>query len=124
MMEGDVPTSAGRPIDNISMFLRFIKEQHLRDYLMAKERSMGYVEIGHMPGHIRMAYVIMNMINSGQIQSALTLIYVTNSEFRTSQSIDHWFGDNVTKQEMKHYYEQHVHEEKIQQPKKAWWRKK
>jgi len=123
MMEGDTPRPANRPMDNISLFLRFVKENHLRDYLMAKERSMGYTKEEHMPGHIRMGYTIMAMTNGGQIQSSLTLIYVTNAEFRTSQSIEHWFGDNVTKQELKHYYEQHVHEERMQTPKKSWWRR-
>ena len=121
MMEGDYQRPPSRPIDNVSMFLRFIKEQYLPDYLMAKERSMGFVEEGHMPGHIRMGYTIMTMVNSGQIQSAVTLIYVTNMEFRTTQSIQHWFGDNVTKQELKHYYEQHMHEEVKRQPKKHFW---
>lgn len=120
-MEGDIPRSTSRPIDNVSMFLRFVKEQYLPDYLMAKERSMGFVESGHMPGHIRMGYTIMIFTNSGQIQSALTLIYATNMELRTTQSIEHWFGDNVTKQELKHYYEQHMHEEVKKPTRNHWW---
>lgn len=119
---GDMPKKTER-LDQISMFLQYIEENDPRNQLVGKEKSIARIEGGHMPGHIRMDKAIMMMFDKGQIKTGFKLLYSQNSEFRMSMSIDGNFIDNVTKQELRYYQHQYLHQEQEKKQKKSFWHK-
>ena len=55
-------------LDQISLFLQYI--EHLDPYknVVDKVKSIGYIELSHMPGHIQMDGAIMTFFKRGQVQ--------------------------------------------------------
>lgn len=111
-------------LDQISMFLEFVKKDELLDMIVSKEISIGIIKEEHMDGHINMRNMIMNFIFAGQLKTAKKLIYGMLGEFRTTMSIEGDFIRNVSKQEMRYTQYQHLYQHPTQPERRGLFRKR
>ena len=107
MQSGEMPDTAER-LDQITMFLEFIRKKRPHETILGKEKSVGIIEPEHLEAHIRFDKAILTLLNAGQIRTAFNMIYSQVSEFKMTMSIKGKFLEDITKTELR--YSQHVYE--------------